>query len=148
MSGVSLVSQSNSFRKSVEELPPGWSTGYTMRGRKYYIDHNTQTTHWSHPLDLEGLPTGWERVESSIHGVYYVNHITGQAQYEHPCANQYGAIKEGSDSRKVSLPLPKPSIHQHNVWVPGNPYSTEEIPNWLFVYSRAPSELNHLLKVR
>lgn len=39
-------------------LPPGWSIDYTLRGRKYYIDHNTQTTHWSHPLEKEGLPTG------------------------------------------------------------------------------------------
>jgi protein salvador-like protein 1 len=71
-SGISLVSQNSSFRQSYEELPPGWSTDYTMRGRKYYIDHNTKTTHWSHPLEKEGLPTGWERVESPVHGVYYV----------------------------------------------------------------------------
>ena len=25
-------------------LPPGWSVGWTMRGRKYYIDHNTKVT--------------------------------------------------------------------------------------------------------
>ena len=37
-------------------IPPGWSVGWTMRGRKYYIDHNTKTTHWSHPLETEGLP--------------------------------------------------------------------------------------------
>jgi scaffold protein salvador len=43
-----------------------------MRGRKYYIDHNTKTTHWSHPLEKEGLPTGWERIESHEFGVYYV----------------------------------------------------------------------------
>ena len=34
-------------------LPPGWSVGWTQRGRKYYIDHNTKTTHWSHPLETE-----------------------------------------------------------------------------------------------
>jgi WW domain len=53
-------------------LPPGWSVDFTMRGRKYYIDHNTKTTHWSHPLEKEGLPTGWERIESPEYGVYYV----------------------------------------------------------------------------
>ena len=53
-------------------LPPGWSVDYTLRGRKYYIDHNTKTTHWSHPLEKEGLPTGWERIESPEYGVYYV----------------------------------------------------------------------------
>lgn len=54
-------------------LPPGWSVDFTLRGKKkYYIDHNTKTTHWSHPLESEGLPTGWERVTSPEYGVYYV----------------------------------------------------------------------------
>ena len=53
-------------------LPPGWSVGYTLRGRQYYIDHNTKTTHWSHPLESEGLPTGWERIDSAEYGTYYV----------------------------------------------------------------------------
>ncbi|XP_008530804.2 protein salvador homolog 1 isoform X2 [Equus przewalskii] len=67
-------------------LPPGWSVDWTMRGRKYYIDHNTNTTHWSHPLEREGLPPGWERVESSEFGTYYVDHTNKKAQYRHPCA--------------------------------------------------------------
>lgn len=53
-------------------LPPGWSVDLTLRGRKYFIDHNTKTTHWSHPLEKEGLPTGWERIESDEYGVYFV----------------------------------------------------------------------------
>ena len=53
-------------------LPPGWSVDFTLNGRKYFIDHNTKTTHWCHPFEKEGLPTGWERVESSTHGNYYV----------------------------------------------------------------------------
>lgn len=60
---------------SVEEempLPPGWSVDHTLRGRKYYIDHNAKTTHWSHPLEREGLPVGWQRIESPQYGVYYV----------------------------------------------------------------------------
>lgn len=67
-------------------LPPGWTVDWTMRGRKYYIDHNTNTTHWSHPLEREGLPPGWERVESSEFGTYYVDHTNKKAQYRHPCA--------------------------------------------------------------
>ena len=57
-------------------LPPGWTESWTQRGRKYYIDHNTKTTHWSHPLEVEGLPAGWEMVEAPDYGVYYMNHIT------------------------------------------------------------------------
>ena len=53
-------------------LPPGWSVDYTRDGRHYYIDHNTKTTHWSHPLEKEGLPTGWQRVDSPEYGTYYV----------------------------------------------------------------------------
>ncbi len=53
-------------------LPLGWTVGYTLRGRRYFIDHNTKTTHWSHPLEKEGLPSGWERIESPEFGVYYV----------------------------------------------------------------------------
>ena len=53
-------------------LPLGWTIDWTVRGRKYYIDHNTHTTHWSHPLEKESLPTGWERIESKEFGVYYV----------------------------------------------------------------------------
>lgn len=66
-SGVQQQSDSN------EELPlpPGWSVDYTLRGRKYYMDHNTKTTHWSHPLEREGLPNGWQRIESPQYGIYY-----------------------------------------------------------------------------
>ncbi len=52
-------------------LPLGWSVDWTAMGRKYYIDHNTQTTHWSHPLEKESLPTGWEKIESED-CAYYV----------------------------------------------------------------------------
>lgn len=73
-------------------LPPGWTVDWTIRGRKYYIDHNTNTTHWSHPLEREGLPPGWERVESAEFGVYYVDHINKRAQYRHPCAPRYVCV--------------------------------------------------------
>lgn len=61
-------------QQQIEEelpLPPGWSIDYTLRGRKYYIDHNAKTTHWSHPLEREGLPIGWQRIESPQYGTYY-----------------------------------------------------------------------------
>ncbi|KAG8196780.1 hypothetical protein JTE90_014512 [Oedothorax gibbosus] len=132
-------------------LPPGWSVDFTMRGRKYYVDHNTKTTHWSHPMEKEGLPTGWERIESPDNGVYYVNHITKLAQYEHPCAEQYGqtsaVMYQASLLSQSRQPPPRhTNFHQHNVIVPANPYLTEEIPHWLYVYSKAPIELDHKLK--
>lgn len=128
-------------------LPPGWSVDFTLRGRKYYIDHNTKTTHWSHPLEKEGLPTGWERIDSPEYGIYYVNHITQHAQYDHPCAPHYNYQPEVRSGLDLPLPLPQ-HIHFHppSVLVPANPYLNEEIPNWLGVYSRASQDLDHKLK--
>ncbi|KAG0431529.1 hypothetical protein HPB47_021701 [Ixodes persulcatus] len=150
MGGGSTGSQPRLAAGGSEELalPPGWTVDYTMRGRRYFIDHNTKTTHWSHPYEKEGLPTGWERVDSPDHGVYYVNHITKQAQYEHPCATQYGQ-SGSSPPTGGQTPPPPPrhtNFHQHSVLVPANPYLTEEIPHWLYVYSRAPKESDHKLK--
>lgn len=130
---------------SAEELPlpPGWSVDLTLRGRKYYIDHNTKTTHWSHPLEKEGLPTGWERIESPEYGIYYVNHVTRQAQYEHPCAPQY-VYRQARPPPRI---LPHHThFHPHSVLVPANPYLSQEIPHWLVVFSRASPETDHKLR--
>lgn len=47
-----------------------------------------------------------------------------------------------------SLPLPPRPARVQNCIVPANPYLTEEIPDWLFVYSKAPPEYDHKLKVK
>ncbi|PAA92913.1 hypothetical protein BOX15_Mlig029444g1, partial [Macrostomum lignano] len=65
-------------------LPPGWSVDWTVRGRKYYIDHVNRATSWSHPLAKESLPSGWERIESQDKGIYYVNRISKVMQLHHP----------------------------------------------------------------
>lgn len=145
-------------------LPAGWTVDWTIRGRKYYIDHNTNTTHWSHPLEREGLPPGWEKVESAEFGVYYVDHINKRAQYRHPCAPRYrrfhtvlAALSFSSNSKHpppspFSVPRydqppplpppvayqPRPAERNQPVLVPANPYHTAEIPDWLQVYARAP----------
>lgn len=130
-------------------LPPGWTVDFTLRGRKYYIDHNTKTTHWSHPLEKEGLPTGWERIESPEYGVYYVNHITRAAQYEHPCS-QYIYQPEVRLRMELAPSHPDPprhtNFHPHSALVPANPYLNQEIPHWLGVYSRASQELDYKLR--
>lgn len=130
-------------------LPPGWTVDFTLRGRKYYIDHNTKTTHWSHPLEKEGLPTGWERIESPEYGVYYVNHITRAAQYEHPCS-QYIYQPEVRLRMELGPSHPDPprhtNFHPHSALVPANPYLNQEIPHWLAVYSRASQELDYKLR--
>lgn len=145
---VAATSLGNLTNHSSEDmpLPAGWSVDWTIRGRKYYIDHNTNTTHWSHPLEREGLPPGWERVDSAEFGVYYVDHINKRAQYKHPCAPSVPRYDQPP-------PLPPPVTYQPRqversqpLLVPANPYHTAEIPDWLQVYARAPVKYDHILK--
>ncbi|NXR80234.1 SAV1 protein, partial [Pycnonotus jocosus] len=141
---VAATSLGNLTNHSSEDLPlpPGWSVDWTIRGRKYYIDHNTNTTHWSHPLEREGLPPGWERVESSEFGVYYVDHINKRAQYKHPCAP---SVPRYDQPPPVSYQAQPPERSQA-LLVPANPYHSAEIPDWLQVYARAPVKYDHILK--
>lgn len=123
-------------------LPPGWSVDHTLRGRKYYVDHNTKTTHWSHPLEREGLPTGWQCIHSNYYGLYYINRSSGQAQYEHPCllpCYNYQPDIWYSDNAVTNF-------HPHSVLVPANPYLQEEIPHWLAIYFQASAELDYKLR--
>ncbi|NWR53362.1 SAV1 protein, partial [Regulus satrapa] len=141
---VAATSLGNLTNHSSEDLPlpPGWSVDWTIRGRKYYIDHNTNTTHWSHPLEREGLPPGWERVESAEFGVYYVDHINKRAQYKHPCAP---SVPRYDQPPPVSY-QPQPPERSQALLVPANPYHSAEIPDWLQVYARAPVKYDHILK--
>lgn len=127
-------------------LPAGWTVDWTIRGRKYYIDHNTNTTHWSHPLEREGLPPGWEKVESAEFGVYYVDHINKRAQYRHPCAPSVPRYDQPPPLPPPVTYQPLPAERNQPVLVPANPYHTAEIPDWLQVYARAPLKYDHILK--
>ncbi|CAL1529664.1 unnamed protein product [Lymnaea stagnalis] len=127
-------------------LPPGWSVDWTVRGRKYYIDHNTQATHWSHPLEKESLPTDWERIESKERGVYYYNHITRTAQYHHPCSPAQGMLLSYGVGIIPDRIPPHLEFRQNKQLVPANPYLNTEIPEWLIVFSKAPHEHDHKLK--
>lgn len=130
-------------------LPTGWSIDWTVRGRKYYIDHNTQTTHWSHPFEKESLPMGWERIESKEFGVYYVNHFMKIAQYQHPCAPtmpQFNLAFQYPQRPGLPQQIEYRPARQANVLVPANPYLYTEIPQWLSVYSRGAPEHDHKLK--
>lgn len=137
-------------QQSLEEelpLPPGWATHYTLHGRKYYVDHNAHTTHWSHPLEREGLPVGWRTVVSKVHGTYYENQYTGQCQRQHPCLTSYYVYTTSAEPPKAIRPETyTPPAHTHNALVPANPYLLEEIPKWLVVYSEADSSKDHMLQ--
>ena len=42
-------SPQGSRSRSTERLPVGWEVRQTPEGRKYYVNHNTKTTHWNLP---------------------------------------------------------------------------------------------------
>lgn len=126
--GNTIMSSSQAVPSTDEcelPLPPGWSADRTLRGRRYYMDHNTQTTHWTHPL--ESVPRPWQKVSTPHHGVYYLNEITHQTSYAHPCL--MGGCYLLNPVAGALVP----------------PYLMEEIPHWLLVYSRADQELDHKL---
>ncbi|XP_067928192.1 membrane-associated guanylate kinase, WW and PDZ domain-containing protein 2-like isoform X2 [Watersipora subatra] len=98
----------------VDELPPNWEMAFTPDGHMYYIDHNTETTHWTHPRQAkvpsqqstplsspsEELPEGWEKVDDPQYGVYYIDHINEKTQYEAP--NK----PKGADDKGLISPSP------------------------------------------
>ncbi|XP_050069080.1 scaffold protein salvador-like [Anopheles maculipalpis] len=122
-------------------LPPGWSVDYTLRGRKYYIDHNTKTTHWAHPLDRKALPTGWQRIEAARYGIF--NYFGSQGEQTLP----YLASCYLTHAPAVEIPRPIVShFPRHSALVPANPYNTEKVPEWLFLYAKSSSEKDHIIK--
>jgi scaffold protein salvador len=148
-SNVGLMSSENHSSQDVEKelpLPPGWTVDYTLRGRKYYIDHNTKTTHWSHPLEREGLPTGWQRIESPQYGTYYFNYITRTAQLHHPyLATCYLQLPSPMDQPTPLIPHHE-YFTPHNALVPANPLLNVEVPKWLKIYTKSSSEKDHIIK--
>ena len=127
-----------------EQLPNGWSVDWTLNGRKYFIDHNTQTTHWSHPLEKESLPLGWEKIESIEHGIYYVNHLTKRAQYTHPLLR----MSENENDTFLLSYDEHITAHEYHPTslVPANPLLNASIPNWLYLYSKASHTHDSLIE--
>lgn len=57
-------------------------------------------------------------------------------------------LRQNQPSTALPLPLPPRPSRINDCIVPANPYLTEEIPQWLYIYSKAPPEHDHKLKVR
>uniref|UniRef100_A0A7N5ZSP9 HECT-type E3 ubiquitin transferase n=1 Tax=Anabas testudineus TaxID=64144 RepID=A0A7N5ZSP9_ANATE len=77
-------------------LPPGWEEKWDSKGRRYYVNHNTQTTTWTRPLvqgspqhtpspeatsESGSLPAGWE-VRMTSHVFHFID--TRTTQWEDP----------------------------------------------------------------
>lgn len=83
---------------SPHALPQGWELATTSEGRIYYIDHNTHTTHWYHPLSRdyieqgvrevpegEPLHSGWEAKRKRGGGpLYFIDHNTKTTTWDDP----------------------------------------------------------------
>jgi hypothetical protein len=50
-------------------LPPGWQVAYTNEGQMYYVDHNTQTTHWTLPAYIAAAAGGYGRGGGGMPGM-------------------------------------------------------------------------------
>jgi hypothetical protein len=79
-----------------EVLPPGWQVAWSATGEKYYVDHTTQTTHWTIPPHIQAQPPSYE----SLHGAQPNSQATMQQQQQH----------RGIDSAKRKTKL---CVHNH-----------------------------------
>ncbi|XP_052779878.1 membrane-associated guanylate kinase, WW and PDZ domain-containing protein 3-like isoform X3 [Mya arenaria] len=93
--------------ESLGPLPQNWEMAFTEEGHPYFIDHNTEQTHWLDPRlanrqpetskETE-LPFGWEKVEDPHYGTYYIDHVNRKTQYEHPGT----AIKKSATADEIN----------------------------------------------
>ncbi|KAI4169966.1 MAG: hypothetical protein LQ346_008917 [Caloplaca aetnensis] len=77
--------------KGIAPLPPGWERRRDHKQRAYYVDHNTRTTSWCHPLiaynddETRPLPEGWERRRAKDEKrFYYVDRDYNKTSYFFP----------------------------------------------------------------
>ncbi|XP_050413169.2 membrane-associated guanylate kinase, WW and PDZ domain-containing protein 2 isoform X3 [Patella vulgata] len=88
-------------------LPSNWEMAFTDEGQPYFIDHDTETTHWLDPRlakvkkdsdSGEDLPYGWEKVEDPHFGTYFIDHVHRKTQYENPVISGKHNSSSGQDS--------------------------------------------------
>jgi uncharacterized protein YbdZ (MbtH family) len=63
------------------DLPFGWEIRKDRDGKKYYLDHLTQTTTWEKP---RALPEGWEERVSEEGKKWYIDHNTETTHWRLP----------------------------------------------------------------
>ncbi|KHN73576.1 Protein salvador -like protein 1 [Toxocara canis] len=137
---TSIVGESPSGGSAEEDLPlpPNWAVEVTADGIRYYVDHNTRRTHWIHPLVKENLPPGWIKQFDTSNGVVYYNEIEGRSQLDHPGLATPVLVQASEPGARLSQHA-ESTIENLNI-------INEDIPDWLRLYSRAPVELDYLLK--
>ncbi|XP_069101307.1 membrane-associated guanylate kinase, WW and PDZ domain-containing protein 1-like isoform X7 [Argopecten irradians] len=120
-------------------LPPNWEMAYTEEGHPYFIDHETENTHWLDPrlahlqkqsakecsdngqsTDTEVIPTirvielpfGWEKVEDPHFGTYFIDHVNRRTQYENPVSAAKKQQQQQGNDVNSTLPRTKKSQDQ------------------------------------
>ena len=145
----------NSKDSKPDNLVPEWSNDYTLKCKKYLLDTNCCTNH----LDSQ-LTRNWEKFVKDDQ-TYYFNPITrqivhsslnGQSPEKANCTLIEINNKQDSDKSSNLVETngqQNDNLDRHNnegVLVPANPFLTERIPDWLYIYSRASIELDGKLK--
>lgn len=101
-----------------QTLPPGWQVAYTAEGHPYYVDHNTQTTHWNLPAYAQqalyaqqgrGGPAGRARGRGGIDQAkrktkMCMNYESGTCSWGDRCAFAHGSNELLSREAAMSRP--------------------------------------------
>ncbi|XP_048358359.1 pleckstrin homology domain-containing family A member 5 isoform X3 [Sphaerodactylus townsendi] len=82
----------------LRSLPASWSCGISRGGRVFFINEETKSTTWLHPLTGEAvitghrrspdLPAGWEEAYTFEGARYYINHNERKVTCKHPVTGQ------------------------------------------------------------
>ncbi|XP_078670718.1 uncharacterized protein LOC144910908 isoform X3 [Branchiostoma floridae x Branchiostoma belcheri] len=80
------------------DLPPPWRYAVTRDSRIYFINDETMSTSWLHPLtgqpvqtgyrDRKDLPSGWEEAVTPEGAPYFVDHRGKKTTFKHPVTGQ------------------------------------------------------------
>ena len=84
-------------------LPAGWSVGYTVRGRKYYVDHVTRTTSWQHPLAQD---------DASASDVVAGAPFASSAQSRPPVKNMFAPVGATGELSTTQSPALAPVLEE------------------------------------
>ncbi|XP_038047615.1 uncharacterized protein LOC119721637 isoform X2 [Patiria miniata] len=87
-----------------DPLPPQWSYGVKADGRIFFINEETRSTTWLHPVtgkaissgwdDRVDLPPGWQEGITREGAAYFMNHHTGETTFNNPITQQPEADDE------------------------------------------------------
>jgi len=116
-------------------LPPGWEIRLDLSNRIYYVDHNTRTTSWHPPRQVQAsgppqappppppplpsLPPGWEeRCTPGDSRKYYVDHNTKMTSWVRPTWGSQGAryfAKRATPTMTAAKRCETPAFQQRRI---------------------------------